>query len=142
MKKSFTITEWVESKESENEDYWYYHSARKFPISLMTKIDDKIWEVDMFSKEGWKTVSRELKGINPYSSQEDLGDGFSEFCEIWADDNDLDVDWCNPSDIRRGKKGNYYIYFDQLGDRYVYVYGHKNLYDILLDRFVDFVQSD
>jgi len=72
-----------------------------------------IQTIKMFSKHGWNRCHKEIKSTE-HSSDEQLAIGFAIFQEIWYEDNGVE-EW---------------------------EFGEENMEQLLLDRYVDYLQHD
>jgi len=85
--------------------------ALEYPIE---KVLERVWTIDMFSKDGWKRVHEACAHISSSSDDIELADAFIEYQNIWYEDNDL-YEW----DVSEDK-----------------------VRDILLTRFSDYLLGD
>ena len=74
-------------------------------MSELKTVMDKIYTLDMFSKEGWEEVRKKCGGVremNDRGSATDayLADAFIDFQVIWCDDNFVDY-WEDFNDNQR-----------------------------------------
>ncbi len=97
--------------------------------------------IKMFSKEAWKALHETMGtlGVDQHSNPRLLAKGFTEFLDIWLEDNEICV--CNiESPIVAGGKFYYHVSWREYDD--VQIQLDYNLHDHLINRFSEYLLGD
>lgn len=107
----------------------------------MRKITEKmIWGIEMFSKEGWAELNKEVPTSKyRWAEPETLADGYIEFCRIWQEDHDIEIDYLNP-EIKTFRGEEVQTFLDWNSDKTYYYDG--NLEEDLRTRYAEYLLGD
>jgi hypothetical protein len=102
--------------------------------------DEIVWSIKMFSPEGWDRLHKIIKklGVTRYSGQDRLADGYSEFIQIWLEDNGFCFDEHNPDTVKYNKE----IFWCECDNEYYSWQRGRSLYQDLVTRYSEYLLGD